>query len=44
LIIRISNNYKEYLLPPKMSNMRKNMRYAHFAKICEKGGKVTNMR
>ena len=24
--------------------MRKNMRYAHFAKICEKCGKVPNMR
>ena len=28
----------------KCQNMRKNMRYAHFAKICEKCGKVPNMR
>jgi len=27
----------------KCQNMRKNMRYAHFAKICEKCGKVPNM-
>jgi len=28
----------------KCQHMRKNMRYAHFAKICEKCGKVPNMR
>ena len=28
----------------KCQNMRKNMRYAHFAKICEKCSKVPNMR
>jgi len=28
----------------KCQNMRKNMWYAHFAKICEKCGKVPNMR
>ena len=28
----------------KCQNMRKNMRHAHFAKICEKCGKVPNMR
>jgi len=28
----------------KCQNMRKNMRYAHFAKICEKCGKVPNIR
>jgi len=28
----------------KCQNMRKNMRYAHFAKICKKCGKVPNMR
>ena len=27
----------------KCQNMRENMRYAHFAKICEKCGKVPNM-
>ena len=38
------NNYKEYLMPPKMPKYAENMRYAHFAKICEKCGKVPNMR
>ena len=28
----------------KCQNMRKNMRYTHFAKICEKCGKVPSMR
>ena len=27
---------------PKMPKYAKNMRYAHFAKICEKYGKVSN--
>ena len=38
------NNYKEYLMPLKMPKYAKNMWYAHFAKICEKCGKVPNMR
>jgi len=39
-----SNNYIEYLLPSKMPKYGENMRYAHFAKICENCGKVPNMR
>ena len=38
------NNYKEYLMPPKMPKYAQNMQYAHFAKICEKCGKVPNVR
>ena len=45
------NNYKEYQYQPKNINAvenanlcGKNMRYAHFAKICEKCGNVPNMR
>ena len=38
------NSYKEYLMPPKMTKYAKNMRYAHFTKICEKCGKVPNIR
>ena len=38
------NNYKEYLMPPKIPKYAKHMQYAHFAKICEKCGKVPNMR
>jgi len=43
-VYQITTKNNEYLLPWKRQNMRKNMRYAHLAKICEKCGKVPNMR